>query len=63
VLSNLIVYSPEELKQYFANADYKITANYANFGYIPYGQSMIGRIYYNESNPYGCDHDSGFIEN
>jgi hypothetical protein len=31
-----------------------IKANYANFGHIPYGQSLIGDIFYDESNPDGC---------
>lgn len=31
-----------------------INANYSNFGHIPYGQSLIGTIYYDEKNPDMC---------
>lgn len=31
-----------------------INANYANFGHIPYGQSLIGTIYYDDKNPDMC---------
>ena len=34
--------------------DYTIAASYANFGHIPYGRSIIGRIYFSKSNPDGC---------
>lgn len=30
-------------------------ASYANFGYIPYGHSIIGRLYYFEDNPTACN--------
>ena len=31
-----------------------INANYANFGHIPYGQSLIGTIYFDKTNPDMC---------
>lgn len=31
-----------------------ILANYANFGHIPYGQSLIGQIYFDKDNMDGC---------
>jgi len=31
-----------------------IKANYANFGHIPYGQSLIGQIYFDKDNMDGC---------
>lgn len=31
-----------------------INANYANFGHIPYGQSLIGTIYFDAENPDMC---------
>ena len=58
--NRLIVYGPQELKDKFVSTDYKIKASYANFGNIPYGQSLIGRIYYNESNPFGCIRGGNF---
>ncbi len=35
-------------------ADSTIRANYANFGYIPYGQTVIGKLHYLEEDKYGC---------
>ena len=35
--------------------DNVIAANYGNFGHIPYGQSLIGNVYYDLDNPDGCD--------
>jgi hypothetical protein len=32
-----------------------IPAEYANFGYIPYGQTIMGRIHFQPTNAYGCD--------
>lgn len=31
-----------------------IPANYANFGHIPYGQSLIGQIYFDKDDLDGC---------
>jgi hypothetical protein len=55
VQSKLYVYGPETLKEKFAFKDGAIKASYSNFGHIPYGQSIIGRIYYNENNKDGCE--------
>ena len=52
VTSRLVVYGPQELKDKFEYAgncetlthlfiDFKIPASFANFGNIPYGQSMV----------------------
>jgi hypothetical protein len=52
VTSRLVVYGPKELKDKFEYAgkddtlshltiDFKIPASFANFGNIPYGQSMV----------------------
>ena len=32
----------------------------SNFGHIPYGQTLIGRLYFNSSNPHGCQKGHGF---
>tara|TARA_B110000285_G_scaffold228816_1_gene292414 strand:+ start:7 stop:330 length:324 start_codon:yes stop_codon:yes gene_type:complete len=32
----------------------------ANFGHIPYGQVLVGRIYFNEKNPHGCTKQMNF---
>ena len=55
VTSKLVVYSPSELISIFSSQDGVIQANYANFGHIPYGQSLIGTITYDLKNPTGCD--------
>jgi len=31
--------------------DPQIRANYANFGHVPYGQSLTGTLYFDKSNP------------
>jgi hypothetical protein len=51
----LVVYGPSNLKDEFASTDGVIQASYSNFGHIPYGQSIIGRIYYNPDNKDGCN--------
>lgn len=38
----------------FPKDDPVILANYANFGHIPYGQSLIGQIYFDKTNMDGC---------
>ena len=39
VLSKLIVLSPQGLKSKFKDGEIK--ANYANFGFVPYGHTMV----------------------
>ena len=46
---NLIkIKSPKELKQLFD--DKPITCSLSNFGRIPYGYNLIGRLYYDPEN-------------
>ena len=52
--SKLVVYSPQDLIEQFKDTNGVINANYANFGHIPYGQSLIGQIYYDQNNQMGC---------
>jgi len=33
----------------------QIETSIANFGLIPYGHSIVGRLYFDKSNQYGCD--------
>lgn len=54
VESRLKVYGPTELQDKFDDEDHVIKANYGNFGYIPYGQSIIGNVYYDLENPDAC---------
>jgi hypothetical protein len=39
-----------------------IEAVFANYGHVPYGQSILGNLYFNESNPLGCAKDSEFTD-
>ena len=44
-------------------ADSTIRANYANFGYIPYGQSIVGKLHYLEDDKYGCqEYDQDLVK-
>jgi len=45
--------SPETLSDRFT--DGTILASYANFGYIPYGQTVMGMIHLDKSNPDACN--------
>jgi len=45
--------SPQSLADQFKES--VIPAEYANFGYIPYGQQIMGRIHFQPTNAYGCD--------
>ena len=44
--AKLVVYGPQTLVDMFPKDDPIITANYANFGHIPYGQSLVSRASY-----------------
>lgn len=48
------MYSPADLVEQFKEQNNVIPANYANFGHIPYGQSLIGSICYDNTNPQLC---------
>ena len=50
--SRLYVYSPEDLRNKFQPND--IPQSYANFGVIPYGSNIIGRMYYSTTNRDAC---------
>ena len=39
--AKLVVYGPQTLVDLFPQDDPVILANYANFGHIPYGQSLV----------------------
>lgn len=57
-LSKVIVYSPKELKDKVKKKrgdNEGFTVSLANFGVIPYGHSLIGRIYYDPENADGCE--------
>jgi hypothetical protein len=48
ILADVIVKAPEDLKKIF---DYKpIKASLSNFGRIPYGYNLVGRLHYDPDN-------------
>lgn len=53
--TKIAVKSPEELMNLFNNQNFTLTTSYANFGIIPYGKSLKGRIYYDPNNINGCN--------
>jgi hypothetical protein len=51
--ARLKIVSPESLVKEFK--DGLIQAEYANFGYIPYGQTIMGRMHYYKDNANACE--------
>jgi hypothetical protein len=47
-LSHIIIKSPRELKESFNNKPIKVSLS--NFGRIPYGYNLIGKLYYDPEN-------------
>ena len=47
--AKLVVYGPEPLLKMFPTDDPTIIANYANFGHIPYGQSLVSSLFLTNS--------------
>ena len=58
-IAKVTVYSPKELKnrvtEKLGKENNQFDVSIANFGIIQYGHSLIGRIYYDPSNPTGCE--------
>ncbi len=54
-LADIRIYGPTALKDEFKANDYVIKSSVSNFGNIPYGQKILGRLYYNEENADGCN--------
>jgi len=47
--------APEGLSKKFEDQKGVVKASYANFGYIPYGQTIMGMIHYDKNNTYACN--------
>jgi len=64
-----VVQSPQQLVDLFPAKDGEvpgtIKASYANFGLIPYGHSMMGRLWFNSTNDDACEEfpDNFFYRN
>lgn len=44
IVAKITIHGPKALKEKFKDSDYTIDVVYANYGRIPYGQSIIGRL-------------------
>ena len=63
--SHLSILGPEQLRLEFNTSQGIVPNNLANFGYIPYGSYLLGRVYYFDGrqggsgsggeNPNGCE--------
>lgn len=64
--SKLIINGPQDLTDKLTSRPGKnnleIDAVFANYGYVPYGQSTFGYLYFNSSDPLGCDKSSEFTQ-
>ena len=64
--SKLVIKGPVSLENRLKNRPeqktLEIDAVFANYGYVPYGQSMIGNLYFNKSDPLGCNKNSEFTD-
>jgi hypothetical protein len=54
VFGKLIVYHPHKLRQQIDSLNGVIKSSIANFGRVPYGHSIIGRVWFDEENKDGC---------
>lgn len=52
-MTKLIVYHPYRLREKIDPIKGEIGSSLANFGNIPYGQSIIGRVWYDADNDDG----------
>lgn len=55
VCTKLVVYHPYELRNKINRDNGEIGSSLANFGKVPYGHSIIGRVWFDEQNPDGCE--------
>ena len=53
--STLVVYHPKELRDKINSMTGEIQSSLANFGNIPYGHSIIGRLWHDVQNQNGCN--------
>lgn len=67
-LAGLMVLGPQKLVDLFPGDQNqsagRITTSYANFGLIPYGHSMIGRLHFNKQKKTACENfHKDFLKN
>lgn len=53
--AKLFVYSPNTLRKKINDINGEIKSSLANFGLVHYGHSIIGRVWYDDQNPDGCN--------
>lgn len=61
ISAKLHIIGPESLKEQFKSSNQTMEVVYANFGHIPYGQSMVGKLHYNNTNRFGCKKTDTFF--
>ena len=54
-MAKMLIYSPSSLKTSVGVEDGQLIVSLADFGHIPYGQSLVGQVVFPEDNEYGCD--------
>lgn len=50
----MVVYHPHSLREQIDSTNGEIKSSLANFGNVPYGHSIIGRVWYDPENKDGC---------
>ena len=55
IFSKIVIYEPESLRNLFKDSNHIIKHVNANYGHIPYGQTIIGGLHFNKTNELGCD--------
>lgn len=55
VNARLVVYHPNSLRKKIDKINGEIPSSLANFGLVHYGHSIIGRVWYDDKNPDGCN--------
>ena len=54
-VGKLIIYYPPSLREAIDPVHSEISSSIANFGNIPYGHSVLGRVWFDPDNALGCD--------
>ena len=54
-MSQLIIYSPAELKSTIGDDEGAVLVSLADFGHIPYGHTIVGQVVFLEENADGCE--------
>jgi hypothetical protein len=58
-IAKIQINSPVELRDKFKNGE--ILTGFADFGFVPYGIQINGRLYFSPENEYGCNKSLSFF--